>query len=105
MQAFACARWEAGRGPLASHLPTPTPHILQRLPRRLLVPDIEALLVQPHVAAHDAREQDVARLVVQRRVDGDPLLLDGDGLEAGGGRDGGDGAGVAEGEVSSKLWR
>jgi hypothetical protein len=48
-------------------------HILERRFRRRLVADVERLLVQTHVAPHQAREEDVARLGVERGVDRDPL--------------------------------
>lgn len=58
------------------------------------MPDVEAFLIQSHVAAHEAGEEDVAGFVVQRWIDGDPFLLDSDGFEARGGGDGCYGAGV-----------
>jgi hypothetical protein len=43
---------------------------------------VEGLVVESDVAAHEARQQDVAGLVVERGVDGDPFLLHCDGFEA-----------------------
>ena len=51
------------------------------LPRRPDA-DVEAARVQPHVGAHDPREQDVADLVVDRVVPVDPPLLDQPALQA-----------------------
>lgn len=55
---------------------------------------MEALLVEPDVASHEPRKQDVARLLVERRVDGYPFLLNSDGFEPTGGGYGGHGARV-----------
>ena len=49
---------------------------------RLLEPDVEARRVEPHVGAHDARQQDVADPVVDRVGPVDPVLLHQHGLEA-----------------------
>ena len=47
-----------------------------------LVADMEGLVVKSDVAAHQTGQQDVAGLVVERGVDGDPFLLHCDGFEA-----------------------
>ena len=49
---------------------------------RGLVANVEGLVVEPDVAAHEVREQDVAGFVVEGRVDRDPFLLHGNCFEA-----------------------
>lgn len=58
------------------------------------VADVEGLVVKTDVAAHQTGEQDVAGLVVERRVDRNPFLLYGDCFETRGGCCSGDGASV-----------
>ena len=49
--------------------------VVERLFPALAEPDVEARVGQPHVGAHDPREQDVADLLVARVVPVDPVLL------------------------------
>ena len=71
----------------------PRPRAMRVLPRAADA-DVEAGRVEPHVGAHDPRQQDVADLVVDRVVPVDPPLLDQPALQAQLGRDGRDLPGV-----------
>lgn len=61
-------------------------NIVHSLLCRSLVADVEWLIVKSDIAAHQAGQQNVAGLVVKRRVNGDPFLLHSDCLETRSGR-------------------
>ena len=79
-----------GAGRDRVRLPACGAHGLERLLPARPESDVEARVRQPHVGAHDPREQDVADPLVARIVPVDPVLLHEDALQAEVRSDGGD---------------